>query len=317
MRVLFAGTPEIAVPTLVAITESVHSVVGVLSAPDKAVGRGRRTEFPPVKHAAVAHGLTVLQPENLGEETRVRISDLSPEVLVAFAYGKIFGAKFLALFASGAINVHPSLLPRHRGPSPIPAVILAGDPVTGVTIQRMALEVDSGDILSQREIALDGTETTSVLSERLGQIGAQMVVNVLDAIAHGDDVGATQDHNAASYTSLVSKEDGMIDWSCSAEKIERSVRAYQPWPLAHTVFREQRLNLLRCSVVITENEAGADGAQVAPGSVVRVDKRQGVLVQTGNGLLAVQKLQLQSRKALEWKDFLNGVHDFVGSVLGG
>ncbi|MFW5688077.1 MAG: methionyl-tRNA formyltransferase [Spirochaetota bacterium] len=311
MRVLFAGTPEIAVPSLDAIAASGHTLAGVLTAPDRRKGRGKTVSFSPVKERALELGVPVVQPERLRTEAREEIGPIHPEVLACFAYGKLFGPRFLELFPVAALNVHPSLLPQYRGPAPIPAAILAGDRRTGVTIQDVALEMDAGDILAQATIPLSGTETTATLSDTAARVGAELLVDVLDRLAAGTAVRTPQNHAAATYTSLVEKTDGLIDWSDSAAHIERMVRAYTPWPHAYTGFGGERLAILEAAV------APGSSLEPVPGRVARVDTSLGILVETGNGLLALRRLQLQSRKPLDWKSFLNGVHDFHEAVLGG
>jgi methionyl-tRNA formyltransferase len=315
VRVLLAGTPEIALQSLEAIHRSRHDLVGVLTAPDRQAGRGRRVIPPPVKARALELGLPTLQPERVRTEAREQVAALKPEILACVAHGRIYGPKFIALFPYGTLNLHPSLLPRYRGPAPVAAPILNGDREAGVTIQRLALEVDAGDILAQEAITLDGTETTGTLTVRLGELGARLLVSVLDAIESGNASEQPQDHSQASYTTLVTKEDGHIDWAEPAELIARKVRAYDPWPRTFTLFGGRRLNVLKA---VAESGQSADGsADTHPGRVIRVDTALGILVETGNGLLALQRLQLQSRKPLDWRSFLNGVRDFVGSVLGG
>lgn len=327
MRILFAGTPEIAVPALDAVAASRHEIVGVLTAPDRARGRGRQVSVSPVKARAVELGLTVLQPERLRTEAREAVAALDPEALACFAYGRIFGPRFLALFPRGTLNVHPSLLPRHRGPAPIPAAILAGDPETGVSIQEMAVDMDAGDLFAQERIPLTGTETTESLTPVAATIGGRLLVEVLDAVERGEATRTAQDHARATYSRLVAKEDGRIDWTCPAVEIDRMIRAYTPWPRAFTDFRGERLVVHEAVVAPRAGErANATGgsrtggdvtADPTPGRVAGVDTAIGILVETGNGQLALRKLQLPSRKPLDWSSFLNGVRDFVGAVLGG
>lgn len=310
MRVLFAGTPPLAVPSLEALAGSSHEVAGVLTAPDRPSGRGRTVRSSAVKQRAEELRLPVLSPERLGSQARMEVEALEPELLACFAYGRIFGPRFLALFESGGVNVHPSLLPRHRGPTPIPAAILCGDAETGVTIQSVSREVDAGDIYLQERMVLTGEETSESLAQALAPLGARMLVDVIDAIGSGTARAVAQDHARATHTRVVRKEDGRIDWSLPAVQIDRMVRAYTPWPRAYTSLRGEHLAILAC-----EPLSLAGGSP--PGTVVRVDTSRGILVETGNGLLALRKLQLQSRKPLEWRSFLNGAPDMLGLVLGG
>ena len=310
MRVLFAGTPEIAVPCIDALLGSRHTLVGVLTAPDRPRGRGRSLEPPPVKARAVEAGLPVLQYESLRGEAREAAAALRPDLLACFAYGRIFGPRFLDLFPAGGLNVHPSLLPRFRGPSPVPAAILAGERRTGVTVQALAAEMDAGAIHAQEAFDLDGTETTASLSSRVAPIGAALLVRAIDAIESGSSDPRPQDHSQATYTRTLSSADGLIDWRRPADQLARMVRAYDPWPRARTTLSGETLFVFEAVAV------PAEGTGV-PGRVAQVDRALGILVETTDGLLAIRRLQLQARKPLDWKSFLNGVPDPVGAVLGG
>jgi methionyl-tRNA formyltransferase len=322
MKVLFAGTPDIAVPSLVRLAEK-HTVAGVLTAPDTRKGRGKKLVYNPVKEKALELGLPVLQPHTLRSEARREIAPLGAELLAVFAYGKIFGPRFLALFPRGGINVHPSLLPRYRGSIPLIAPIVNGDAETGVCVQRIALEMDAGDILSVQRRSLDGSETAGSLSEWAADTGAEMMGAAVDAIAAGQDRGEPQRGEEAVYCRRLGKSDGKINWSLPAPMIARSVRGFNPWPKAFTFWKEQRLNILAAEAVKedAQEEAVSEGrsASSAPapyGTVVGMDRERGILVQTGSGLLALQSLQLQSKRPAEWSAFLNGNRDFIGSRLG-
>ena len=308
MKILFAGTPQIAVPSLEALTAE-FDVAGVLTAPDKISGRGRKIIPSPVKAAAVALGIPVLQPVRLGSEARDLVSAIGAELLVVFAYGSIFGPKFLSLFPKGGINMHPSALPLHRGPSPLTAAILAGDAATALTVQRVALEMDAGDIIRQTPYPLDGSETTASLTESVSPDAASELVLSVGEIIGGLSRPIPQDHSKATYCRLILKHDGVIDWKISAGQIERMVRAYIPWPKSRTLLREEVL-------VILESSAMPSGERKVPGMVLGVDRSRGILIQTGSGILAVTRLQLASRKPLDFRSFLNGVTLENGTILG-
>lgn len=313
MRILFAGSPEIALPSLELLSKK-GMVCGVLTAPDRPSGRGRKLTSPPVKTLATALGLPLLQPLKLNQAARDAVSELNPDLMAVFAYSKIFGPKFLSLFPKGAVNVHPSLLPKHRGPAPIPGAILAGDDITGVTVQYVGLEMDAGDILIQRNVAIDDRETAGELASRIAPIGAELLGRAVTMIDEGTEQPAPQDEAKATYCSMLAKEDGLIDWNQSAEYISRQVRALNPWPIAYTAFNGSKLSILRARAL---DDAAADFAVEPPGTVVGVDKTNGILIKTKHGILSVEELQLQSRKALGWKAFLNGTPGFAGSQLGG
>jgi methionyl-tRNA formyltransferase len=317
MRVLFAGTPDIAVPSLRLIAS--HYPCTVLTCADRGVGRGRCITSSPVKCAAEELGLTVICAEKLDAGVREAVRSASPDILVVAAFGKIFRQRFLDLFPLGGINLHPSLLPRYRGPSPVSAAILSGDSETGVTIQRIALEVDSGAILAQERVPLSGLETTGSLGEKLGAIGAELLAGVMRSIESGAAVGTPQNEAEATYCRLVSKEDGHIDWREPAAVIERRVRAFDPWPHASTSWRGMGLLVLKSKEYHGTLGAvsGPAACEEPPGRVMGPDPEHGILVRTGTGILAVERLQIQNRKPLDWRSFMNGNREIVGSVLGG
>ncbi len=311
MRIVFAGSPEIAVPSLVSVS-SEYDVVGVLTNPDKVTGRGRKLISNPVKSMAVELGLKIIEPYSLGSDARSEIEELNPDILVVFAYGRIFGPKFLSLFPLGGINVHPSLLPLYRGSSPILTAILNGDNKTGITVQRVNLEMDTGAILNQQPLTLSGKETTESLSELVSVKGSELLIKTLKEIQSGLETEREQGEQGISYCSRIVKEDGLIDWNVSAVEIDRKIRAYTPWPKVYTQFKEKTLMLLEGDVFTKETDLSGE-----PGRVLGFDKSDGILIQTGNGILAVRSLQLQSKKANDWKSFINGTQNFIGCVLGG
>jgi methionyl-tRNA formyltransferase len=297
-----------------------------LTNPDKPKGRSGRAEPTPIAAAAERHSaafvenglppLAVLKPETLKTEAREAAAALSPDLLVSFAYGRIFGPKFLSLFPLGGINIHPSLLPAYRGASPIQETILHRDAKTGICIQKIAPETDTGNILASTEIPLSGRETTASLSERAGEAAALLLSETLrglvTALANGEDFpeGRPQE-GKPSYCSLITKDSGIIDWNRSAGEIDAMIRAYTPWPLARTGHNGQILFILEAAP-FTGAEAG-DTLDV--GRVLGTDKKNGILIQTGGGILAVTRLQYQARKALPWQAFLNGARDFIGARL--
>ena len=322
MRVLYAGTPEIAVPGLERLAER-HEVVGVLTNPDRGTGRGRKVRHSPVKEKALELGLEVLQPESLKSEARESVSALEPELLVCVAYGRIFGPKFLALFPRGGINMHPSLLPKYRGPAPIPAAILAGEEETGITIQFLAGEMDAGDILLQYRRPLQGRETTGELTAWAAEKGAELLLEAVDAIQSGRVEPVPQNPQQATYCSFLSKEESWVDWSASAEQVDRMVRAYDPWPLARTEWRGEPLIIHQAAPAepeIAEAIRGEyrreQGLEPEPGRVLGVDKVFGILVQTGVGALGITRLQAPARKPMTWDAFLNGNPKLVSALLG-
>lgn len=312
MRVLFAGSPEIALPALRRISAT-QIVVGVLTNPDSVSGRGLAATATPVARCATELGLPVLSFERLGPESRLAVAALEPELLVSFAYGRIFGPKFLALFPRGGLNVHPSLLPRHRGASPILQAILSRDAETGVSVQALAPELDSGDLYGVVHLPLDGRETTESLSATAAQAGAELLDRVLAEIEAGRASPQAQ-HGEPSFCGHLAKDDGLLDWSLPALDIDARIRAFWPWPVAYSFLRGTRLNLLEARPYPRETWPGE--GRPAPGTVLGLDKARGLMVQTGDGLIALGRLQLQTKKALPYREFANGVRDLAGAVLG-
>lgn len=329
MRIVYAGSPGIAVPALEALVDleqtGEHGVVGIVTNPDSPRGRHGKPEPTEVSVAATglsenrkAQGrpaLVQLKPENHSAQVLDQIAALKPDLLISFAYGHIFGPRFLGLFPQGGINIHPSLLPRYRGPTPIQAAILAGDRETGITIQTLAKEMDAGDILVQERFPLSGKETTGDLSALVAQKAAALLPDLLKRLTQGMPIGRPQAHEQASFCSLITKEDGHIDWSWSAASIAARIRAFTPWPRSWTLHGEQYLYILEgkpCTVV----EPMAQTKPAVPGTVLGIDKQEGILIQTGAGVLGVTRLQYRTKKALAWRIFLNGTRNFIGSSLG-
>jgi methionyl-tRNA formyltransferase len=312
LRVLFAGSPAIAIPSLEAVCRQEKiELAGVLTNPDSPKGRHGGLQPTDIAEAAQKlNGVPVLKPLKLDAPFREHAAPLKPDLLVSFAYGRIFGPKFLAMFPLGGINIHPSLLPKYRGPSPIQATILNRDTVTGVTVQTLAHEMDQGDILAVEQFQLSGRETAVSLSELAAQKAAQMLVQVLTKIADGTVTKTAQNHSEASYCSLISRDDGLIDWNQSAAEIEAKIRAFDPWPLCRTIHDGRELYILKADIFKGEQPLKRCG------QVLGIDKNNGILIQTGDGILSVTELQYQAKKALFWRDFLNGARDFSGSQLG-
>ena len=330
MRILFAGSPVIAVPSLRAVSSLELegrgvSLAGILTNPDSRRSRSHSRQGEPTDVSAAAAELDLirgergfppipqLKPEKLDASAREDAAARNPDLLVSFAYGRIFGPRFLALFPLGGINIHPSLLPKYRGASPIPAVILAREKETGICIQRLAAEMDSGDILAAEQLRLSGRETTLSLSETAGEKAAILLRELLldfDSKA----AAAVQQKGEAVYCREIKKEEGLIDWSKSAVEIDAQVRAYTPWPLSFTPLNGHLLFILEAGLM--DASAPAFTPDAAAGTVLGTDAKKGILIQTGSGILAVTRLQRQAKKALDWKAFCNGERDFIGVRLG-
>lgn len=320
MKIVFAGSPSIAVPCIKAVADGERrgepwTLTAALTNPDSPKGRhGAATETELAaavrelrKNDGSPTAVPLLKPEK-PDSAIEEVRALAPDLLVSFAYGRIFSAAFLSCFKLGGINVHPSLLPAYRGASPIQQAILDRVSVTGISIQRLALKTDSGAVLEQIEMPLSGRETALSLSDRVAAEAPAPLLTVLRRFAgaetDADVKGREQDEAAATYCREFGLKDAFVDWKKSASVIDAQIRAFNPKPLAWTLHDGKELALLAGNVY-NESTGGA-----VPGRVAGTDKKAGILIETGRGVLAVTRLQYKTRKALEWKDFLNGVKDF-------
>jgi methionyl-tRNA formyltransferase len=309
MRVVFMGTPEFAGPALDALIHSEHEIVGVFAQPDEPAGRGRSVVSPPVKKLALQHRLAVHQPPSLrGTCELERLASLRPDVVVIAAYGKILPESFLRVPPLGCLNIHASLLPRHRGPSPISAAILAGDEATGVTIMMVTKVMDTGPMLTQRRIPILAHDSTGSLSQKLSGLGAELLVDTLPQWLDGKLVPQPQDNNSATYCKMIAKEDGLIDWHRPAVELWRRVRAFQPWPGCYSTWQGRTVKIIEAVPLPGE---GTPGQVVAMGH----EPRAPVGVQTGEGVLGLAQVQLEGKRAMSAADFVRGQRDFIGAQL--
>jgi len=306
-RLVFMGTPhfgELVLDTLIGHYE----IAAVVTQPDRKAGRGRRMRISPVKAVALEHNLPVLQPRRLRQgEVVQQLRGLAPAVIVVAAFGQILPSSILSLPEHGSINVHASLLPRHRGAAPIPAAILAGDEQTGVTIMLMDEGLDTGPILSQAALDIDPEDTTASLTEKLGHLGGQLLLDTLPQWLSGEITPRPQEKSQATYAGLLRREDGRIDWSESAEQIARRCRALNPWPGAFSFWDKKRLRVLGARPL------SVDVLAETPGTVVQFDSK--IAVVTGEGLLLLDELQLAGKRPLPADAFSRGQRGFVGSRL--
>lgn len=308
-RVVFFGTPEFAVPSLQALLDGPDQVVGVVCQPDRPAGRGQRLQPPPIKLLAERHGMPVAQPTKLKtDEFPALLSDWAPELAVVAAYGRILPKTILALPPLGCINVHASLLPKYRGAAPIQAALLAGETQTGVTIMRMNERMDEGDVLLQRSTPIGADETYGELQARLAVRGAEALMEALAELHAGRLPAAPQDHAAATYAGLIRKEQGAIDWAQPAVRIVCAVRAFNPWPSAYTMHAGRLLKVHRARA-LAASPAAAAGTVIAVGPDIRVA--------TGDGVVAIDELQLEGRRAMTAAEFARGGGLAIGDRLGG
>lgn len=307
LKLLFFGTPDFAVPSLEALVRGHHEVAGVVTQPDRPKGRGRKVVGSPVKRLAQERGLTVLQPEKASSpEFVLTLRALVADLVVVVAYGEILSREVLDAPAHGAVNLHASLLPRYRGSSPIQAAILNGDDVTGLTTILMDEGMDTGDILGQAEVPIDRTDTAGTLHDKLAKVGAKLLLETVDQIERETAVHTAQNHQLATYTKRLRKEDGAIDWNMPAEKLHDFVRAMNPWPVAHTGGGKLRIWTTSVPTERLEN--------VEPGTVLRADDG-GLLVATLDGSVKIERVQVAGSKPMSATEFLRGHRFRVGEKL--
>ncbi len=302
------GTPPFAVPSLEALVGK-YEIAAVVTQPDRPASRGRKIVSSAVKKAALVHGLPLLQPESLRQEEDVaQIRQLRPQVIVVAAYGQILRPAVLGIPPRGVVNVHPSLLPKYRGASPIAGALLAGEEETGVTIMLMDEGMDTGPILAQKPVKIHPEDTRASLEERLARSGADLLLETLPRWLEGRIKPQSQDNARATYTKPIGKNDGVVDWSLPAVDIWRRVRAFDPWPGAHTWWRGKMFKVLAASPL--PEWAGKD----EPGRVL--DLPAGLAVATGEGALLLREVQLAGKRAMDIRDFVRGQREFIGSMLG-
>lgn len=329
MKIIYAGSPEAAKITLEFLVENRQQygfeIAGVLSNPPTAKGRHKTPTPTPVAEYALSKGLPVFTPEHLDSAAREQIAPLGADLLVCFAYGHIFGPKFLALFPMGGINLHPSFLPKYRGCTPVQQAILEGDDLLGISIQTLSLKMDAGDILKQDFVNITETATTEDLLNYSAKAGAKMICSILQESAKSGSLikGKPQSKDGITYTYTITKDMAKINWNESAQTICRKIRAYYPDPCSWCL--EQNDSILK---IAQTHEMSDSDAQLSLsldeqaykdfsyGKVLPYNKNAGgILVKTGDGVLCITKLQRQGKAMMNYKDFMNGAKDFIGTVL--
>ncbi len=307
MKIVFAGTPDFAVPALQALVGSEHDVVAVYTQPDRPAGRGRRLKPGPVKAWTIEHAPTVeiRQPTSLrGEQAAEELAELTPDLMVVAAYGLILPRSILAVPTFGCWNIHASLLPRWRGAAPIARSVLAGDEETGVCIMQMAAGLDTGDVLSRAATPITDDDTGGSVHDRLARLGAELLI---DTLARREALTPEpQDDSQATYASKLEKEEANLDWRRSAVALRRQVRAFNPWPVARFRLDDQWLRVWDAEVLPT--------LAAEPGTIVEANA-DGVTVATGAGGLRITRLQRAGGRPLPAADFLNAFPLPVGTRL--
>jgi methionyl-tRNA formyltransferase len=309
--VVFMGTPEFAVPSLEALIRSTYRVVAVYTQPDRKAGRGQSIAFSHVKQLALSQGLEVVQPDSLRATGAVdKLASFAPDLIVVAAFGQILPQEVLALPKSGCINVHPSLLPRYRGASPIATAILQGDETTGVTIMLMDIGMDTGPILSQKDVSISAEDTTGSLTAKLAQVGAQLLMETLPLWIDGQIKPQPQEESRASYSEVINKGDGEMDWRLPALELWRRVRAFDPWPGCYARWHGKRLKLSK----VVPLHGGKPGE---PGKVIALSPPVPTVVgiETGDGVLGLLGVQLEGKREMSADEFVRGQREFIGSSL--
>jgi methionyl-tRNA formyltransferase len=316
VRIVFMGTPEFSVPCLRALLSLQHvgshptRVVGVFTQPDRPSGRGQKLMAPPVKIAALEAGVPVYQPERLRRpEAIALLAGLDPDLIVVSAYAQILPKAVLDMPQYGCLNVHASLLPQYRGASPIQGAILDGQAETGVSIMRMEESLDTGPVLTQVPVPIDPFDTSATLTTKLSAAGAGLLVSTLPGWIAGTIIPKPQDESQATMTKTIKKEDGLIDWTMTAVRIEHQVRAMYSWPCAFTYCEKGMLKVLKASVV-----SGGVEFSGAAGTLLVLDQMP--VVATGSGLLALEEVQPAGKRPMAASDWLRGTHHLEGSILG-
>ena len=308
LRIVFAGTPDFSVAPLESLIASRHEIIAVYTQPDRPAGRGRKLMPGPVKEKALAHGIPVMQPGSFREEGAVdTLSSLQPDLMVVVAYGLLLPESVLGIPRLGCINIHASLLPRWRGAAPIQRAILAGDSRSGVSIMQMDAGLDTGPVWLERVIALRPGETGGSLHDRLAILGADALMEALPLVASGDRKPVPQPEEGVCYAHKLTKQEARIDWSEPALQIERLVRAFNPWPVAHADLGGEKVRIWEASM--REGSASAP-----PGSVIGAG-REGIDVSTADGVLRITRLQMPGKRPVTAQEFLNA-RDMTGARFG-
>jgi len=311
MKIIFFGSPEFAIPSFKALIETKEDeVIGVVTQPDRPKGRGRKLTPPPIKIIAQQYNLPVYQPETVKDDNFINlVKTLAPDLLVVVAFGQILPKALLSIPPHGAINVHPSLLPKYRGAAPIQWAIINGETITGVSIVRITPRLDSGDILLQKAVPIGPEETAGELHDVLAKLGAELLLEAIRGLKKSTLTSIPQDERLASYAPKLKKEDGLIDWAASAKKIACLIRGLDPVPGAYTYLDGKLLKLFRPKAIpFTPKDT-------PPGTIIEA-KPEGIQIVTGEGILLVKEIQLEGRKRLPVSEFIKGYPKLVGKKLG-
>ena len=298
-RIIFLGTPDFAVPSLIALHQSDHQIPLVITQPDRPKGRGKKLQPPPVKSKALELGLDIIQPQSINTpECIAQIKALNPDFLIVVAFGQLLKKAVLDIPENCVLNVHPSILPKYRGPSPIQWAIIHGCSETGISIMQLDEGMDTGDILQIEHVSIDPEETAGMLHDRLAKLGAQLLLDTIQHLSDQTIVPEPQDHTQATYTRLLNKKDGQIQWDQSTQSILNCIRGMNPWPGAFTFLDNKRIKIFKAEKIhITEKSS--------PGTILNTFPDE-LWIATGDGAISILEIQSASGKRMPVADFLIG-----------
>ena len=309
LKLVFMGTPSFSIPVLSHLTENGHEVVKVYTRPDSRSGRNQRPNPSPIKIFARTRGLSILDPISLKpKDIQDELASLSPDLIVVSAYGLILPRRILDIPTQGCLNIHPSLLPKYRGPSPVSSAIAQGESHTGITIMLINELVDSGPIIAQRKIQIPPQENASEMISKLFQIGACLLVKILPDWIDGKIKAVSQNNEQATYTKRLIKRDGDIDWNLTPTKIVNQILGFYPWPGSYTRWNGKLLKILEATV------SNQFGSSTKPGLVISLSG-DALGITTPNGVVKILRLQLEGKKSVDSKEFLKGYPEFIGSTV--
>jgi len=307
MRIVFMGTPAFAVPTLQQLVSNGYEIIAVYTRQDQPAGRGQQMCYSEVKRAAIDLNLKVIQPDSLRKEAhQTELSNMAPDLIIVVAYGQLLPKTVLSIPRLGCLNIHPSLLPKHRGAAPIASTILNGDKWGGISIMQMDEGLDTGPVLAQSQVLIRDEDTTATLSEKFSVISAKMLIDILPNWARGTITPQPQNNSLSSFTKQFRKEDGEIDWQKPAIDTWRQIRALHPWPGAYTHYKGKVLKVLEAFPSDVASTASV-------GNVVPINRGCGVV--TPDGILQLAKVQYEGKQPMSINDFVNGQRSFIGAKL--
>lgn len=317
LRVVYMGTPDIAAMVLRQIIEKGYDVAAVVTQPDRPKGRGKEIQFPPVKELALNYNIPVYQPEKIknNPEMEETLKSLKPDIIVVVAFGQILPKSILDMAKYGCVNVHASLLPKYRGAAPIQWAIIDGEKVTGVTTMMMDEGIDTGDMLDKIEVEITAFDTAQTLHDKLAEAGGKLIIATMEKLESGTAVRTRQKNEESTYAKMLTKQLGKIDFTKSAEEIERLIRGLNPWPSAYTTLNGKTIKIWKASVVSEKAVADINIEKLKFGQIAVISK-DFFGVKTGKDILCIEELQLEGKKRMDTKAFLTGVRISKEDILG-